>query len=112
MSRRGLYLQLRSPDLLRAAKSSASTTYGQLALRTGCSPAFLCDLATGKSVRIDTARAVAIEDALGVERGHLFHLAPADYDLLAPYIAATHPDHPALPDATPAPLPGVAVIAA
>lgn len=87
MSRHGgVYLVVRDPHRIGEAKKRAATTFKQLALATGCSKGFLCELMLGTATRIDARRAARIEDALGVPRGELFTLADDDSSLLTQYL--------------------------
>jgi hypothetical protein len=87
MSRHGgVYLVVRDACRIGEAKKRATTTFNQLALATGCSKGFLCELALGTATRIDAHRAARIEDALGVSRGALFVLDRADSALLSDYM--------------------------
>lgn len=79
----GIFLVPRSAADLDAARSDRS--YGSVAAAAECSVSFLWDLCNGSSRRVTAAIAGRIEDALGVPRGALFTLEPADVALLAPY---------------------------
>jgi hypothetical protein len=79
----GIFLVPRDAANLDAAR--AGRTYSSVASSAGCSASFLCDLCHGVSRRVTASLAGRIEDALGVPRGSLFMLEPADAELLMPY---------------------------
>jgi hypothetical protein len=80
----GIYLVPRAPSALDAARSGRS--YVTVADAAGCSPSFLCELATGAASRVTAELAARIEDALGQARGSLFGLRSTHLDLHTPYL--------------------------
>jgi hypothetical protein len=79
----GIFLVVRDPQRIKAAQ--AGRTYKQVADVAECAPATLCLLATGRRKNVTAALGARLEDALGVDRGELFGLAPEDAALLAHY---------------------------
>jgi DNA-binding transcriptional regulator YdaS (Cro superfamily) len=81
----GIYLTCIAPEKIVSGRGGR--TYTEVAREAGVSVPFLNQLATGNACRVRAAHAAAIEDALGVPRGSVFALSPADAELLAPYRA-------------------------
>ncbi|MEV6226881.1 helix-turn-helix transcriptional regulator [Saccharopolyspora shandongensis] len=88
---RSITVTLRDPDALRAALDQEDTTQADLARRAYVSPQRLCQLLNGHAPRVAIEAAVAIETALNVPRGSLFHIEKRDADLIAQYMTAPTP---------------------
>jgi hypothetical protein len=83
--RAGIYLEPRQAEIREARHGRQ---FRAIAAAAGCSASVLCEIETGVQRRVSADLAHRLEAALDAPRGSLFHLAPADAELLRPYLIA------------------------
>ncbi len=86
---RSFTVTVRDARALREALDQADESQASLARRALISPQRLCQLRNGRFPRVSIEAAAALESALRVPRGSLFHVVPRDAALIVEYLKPT-----------------------